>query len=61
MKRADDGLALDHVYLRQVVEREQRAAFLQIVDQLARHFAVVEVVGIGGDALQRARQFGLLE
>ena len=58
---AGDGRALDHVVLGEVFEGEQRAAFLEVVDQLVRHFAVVEVVGIGGDALEGAREFRLLE
>ncbi len=55
------GVALDHGVLRQILEREQRAALLQIVDQLLRHLAVIEIVGIGGDAFERLRQLGLLE
>ncbi len=56
VERADDGRALDDGVLGQIVEREQRAALLQVVDQLVRQLAVVEVVGVGGDALERARQ-----
>ncbi len=47
---ADDGLALDHVVLGKVVEREQSAAFLEFVDQLMRQLSAVEIVGIGGNA-----------
>ncbi len=61
MKCADDGLALDHGVLCEVVEREERAAFFEIVDELMRHLAVIEVVGVGGDPLERVRQFRLLE
>ena len=56
MKRAHNGLALHHVVLRQIIERQQRAAFLEIVDKLPRHRAMVKIFGIGGDALKRGRK-----
>ena len=61
VEAADDGRALDDGVVGQVFESEQRAALVEIIDQLMGHFAVVEVVGIGGDALQGAGQLGLAE
>ena len=58
---ADDRGALDDVVLCEVVKRDERAALLEVIDEFMRHFAVIEVVGIGGDTLQGARELGLLE
>ena len=61
VKGSDDGFALHHVVLGEIVEREQRAVFAQIIDELAGHGSVVEIVGIGGDAFERGGKQGLSE
>ena len=61
MEGASDGSALDYGELGQVFESKQRAALVQFVDQFMSDFAVIEVVGIGGDALESAGQLRLLE
>ena len=61
MEDAGDGGALDDGVLGEVVEGEQGAAFVEGVDQFMGDFAVVEVVGIGGDVLKGAGQLGLAE
>ncbi len=52
-------MALDHVIVRKVVKGDQRAPLLQIVHEFLCHRPVIEIVGVGGDALEGARQLGL--
>ena len=61
MEAADDGRALDDGVLGQVFKGKQRTALAEIGDQLMGYFAMVEVLGIGGDAAEGAGQFGLTE
>jgi len=57
----NNRLALFHFVLREVIGGNQAPAFLDGGCQLARQGAVLEVVGIGRDALQCARQFWLAQ
>ncbi len=56
-----DRFALDHVVLRKIFKRDERPALLQVIHEFLRHLAVVEIVGVGGNPLERARQFRLLK
>ena len=61
VEKADDRRALDDGVAGQVFEGEQGAALFEVVDQLTRHLAVVEIIRIGGNPFQGAGQLGLLE
>ena len=61
MEGADDGGALDDGVLGEVIERQERAAFVEFFDKLVGHFAVIEVVRIGCDASKGAGQLRLAE
>jgi hypothetical protein len=52
---------MPHAVTGQIFGREQAAAFLDILDQLLRDGAAVEVVGIGCNRPQRCGEFRLLE
>ena len=58
---AGDGRALDDIVLGEVVEGEQGAALAELVDQFVGQLAVVEVLGVVGDALEGAGELGLAE
>ena len=59
--RAANGLALFDFVGGEVGGGDQASAFVDGRGQFARHGAVIELVGIFGDAFQGAGQFGLLE
>ena len=50
-----------HLITRQIVGSDQASTLLDRVGQFTRHRAMVKVVGIVSDALQRFGQLGLLE
>ncbi len=52
MEAAGDGGPLDDGVLGKIIKGEECAAFAELVDQLVGHFAAVEGVRIGGNALQ---------
>src|ERR1700757_4884693 len=56
-----NDLAFLHFVLREILPRHDASAFLNGGGDLLGEFAVIEVVGIGGDALERARQLRLSE
>src|SRR5690242_17226799 len=56
-----NGPALFDFVVSQVLRRDQTAALLDRRRNLPRHFAMVEVVRIGRDFLQRGSQFRLAE
>src|ERR1039457_4484476 len=58
---ARDGSPLDNGVLGKIVQGEQCAPLVQFFDEFVGEFAVVEIVGIGGDALESASQLGLAE
>ena len=69
-RRADDVVSavrpahrftLFYFVLRQILNRDQASALLHGRGQFARHRSMIEVVRVGGDPFQRARQVWLLE
>jgi len=58
---AANGLAFFHFVSGQVFGGDQASAFVDGRGQLAGHGAVIELIGILGDAFQGAGEFGLLE
>ena len=47
--------------MRQVIRGDQAAVLLDVRSQLPGDFAMIEVVGMGGDALEGLRQLRLAE
>ena len=69
-RRADHGVIVEgscerrplfHFVVRQIVERDQAAAFSQIGYQLLRQLAVIKIRWVGCDPLECLRQLRLLE